>query len=112
MTNSRQRQAGGPRVLTVIDAFTRFSPAIYPRMMYRGADDVATFQRACRKEGRPRATRLDQGGEFVSRILNLLAYLNNVTLDVARPKKPATMRSSRPSTGVSEQSAGDTNPTV
>ena len=38
--------------------------------------------------GYPRAIRVDQGSEFVSRDLDLWAYQNNVTLDFSRPGKP------------------------
>ena len=38
--------------------------------------------------GFPKAIRVDQGSEFVSRDLDLWAYLNNVTLDFSRPGKP------------------------
>ena len=36
----------------------------------------------------PRAIRVDQGSEFVSRDLDLWAYQNHVTLDFSRPGKP------------------------
>jgi putative transposase len=40
------------RVLTVIDTFSRFSPALDARMSYRGEDVVATLERVCRRERR------------------------------------------------------------
>jgi transposase InsO family protein len=36
----------------------------------------------------PKTIRVDQGSEFVSRDLDLGAYVNNVTLDFPRPGKP------------------------
>lgn len=76
------------RILTVIDTFSRYAPVIDPRRAYRGADVVATLERICRTLGYPRAIRVDQGSECVSRDLDLWAYQNNVTLDFSRPGKP------------------------
>jgi putative transposase len=76
------------RVLTVVDAFSRFSPAIDARFSYRGEDVVRTLDAACRRLGYPKAIRVDQGSEFVSRDLDLWAYEHDVTLDFSRPGKP------------------------
>jgi putative transposase len=72
------------RVLTVIDTFSRFSPAIEPRFNFRGADVVEILEEVGRQVG----FRVDQGTEFVSRDLDLWAYRRGVTLDFARPGKP------------------------
>lgn len=42
------------RVLTVVDTFSRFSPAADPRFSYRAEDVVATLERVCAKLGYPR----------------------------------------------------------
>jgi putative transposase len=76
------------RILTIVDAFSRFCPAIDPRLSYRAEHVVATLDRVCRDLGFPSAIRVDQGTEFVSRDLDLWAYQNNVTLDFSRPGKP------------------------
>jgi putative transposase len=76
------------RVLTVVDTFSRFSPAVDPRFSYRGEDVVATLERACRTLGYPKAIRVDQGSEFISRDLDLWAYQKGVELDFSRPGKP------------------------
>lgn len=76
------------RVLTVIDAFSRFSPAIDARFTYRGEDVVRTLDETCRRIGYPRSSRVDQGSEFISRDLDLWAYQRDVTLDFSRPGKP------------------------
>jgi putative transposase len=39
--------------------------------------------------GYPRTIRVDNGSEFVSRDLELWAYVHGVTLDFSRPGKPA-----------------------
>ena len=55
------------RVLTIVDTFSRFSPALDARFSYRGGDVVATLERVCGEAGYPKAIRVDQGSEFVSR---------------------------------------------
>ena len=42
------------RVLTVVDTFSRFSPAIDPRFSYRAEDVVVTLERVCDAMGYPR----------------------------------------------------------
>ena len=76
------------RVLTIVDTFSRFSPATDPRFSYRGEDVVQTLERVCRQVGYPSAIRVDQGSEFISRDLDLWAYQNDVILDFSRPGKP------------------------
>jgi putative transposase len=39
------------RVLTIIDTFSRFSPALEPRFTFRGADVVEVLERVGRQEG-------------------------------------------------------------
>ena len=75
-------------MLTVVDTFTRFSPAVDPRFSYRGEDVVLTLERICRSTGYPQSIRVDQGSEFVSRDLDLWAYQKGVVLDFSRPGKP------------------------
>ena len=76
------------RVLTVVDLFSRFSPAVDPAFSYKGSDVVQTLERICRDVGYPKVIRVDQGSEFISRDLDLWAYQNEVTLDFSRPGKP------------------------
>ena len=58
-------------VLTIIDTFSRFSPALEPRFTFRGADVVDVLERVGRQGGLPATIRVDQGTEFVSRDLDL-----------------------------------------
>ena len=58
-------------MLQDIDTFSRYAPVVDPRLAYRGADVVATLERVCKEMGYPRAIRVDQGSEFVSRDLDL-----------------------------------------
>jgi len=76
------------RVLTIVDTFSRFSPALEPRFSFRGADVVQVLERVGREIGLPASIRVDQGTEFVSRDLDLWAYHRGVTLDFSRPGKP------------------------
>ncbi len=76
------------RILTVVDTFSRFSPAIDPRFSYRGEDVVNTLENVCAEVGYPKTIRVDNGSEFVSRDMDVWAYKNGVTLDFSRPGKP------------------------
>jgi putative transposase len=76
------------RILTVIDAFTRYVPAIEVRERFSGADVVTALERVCAEVGYPKSIRVDQGPEFVSKDLDLWAYARGVELDFSRPGKP------------------------
>jgi putative transposase len=76
------------RVLTVVDLFSRFSPAVDPAFSNKSSDIVHTLERICQDGGYPKVIRVDQGSEFISRDLDLWAYQNEVTLDFSRPGKP------------------------
>ena len=76
------------RVLTIIDTFTRLSPAIDVRQSYRGADVVATLERAAIETSLPKTIRVDNGPEFVSKELDLWAFIRGVALEFSRPGKP------------------------
>ncbi|QFT33932.1 Integrase core domain protein [Labrenzia sp. THAF82] len=76
------------RVLTVIDTYSRYVPALEPRFSYRGEDVVRTLETVCAWIGYPKTIRVDQGSEFISRELDLWAYRRGVTLDFSRPGKP------------------------
>ena len=76
------------RVLTIIDTFSRYAPAIEPRFRFRAPDVIEVLERVGREGGFPRTIRVDQGSEFISRELDLWAYQRDVTLDFSRPGKP------------------------
>ena len=76
------------RILTIVDTFSRFSPAVDPRFSYRGEDVVLALEKVCRQVGYPQSIRVDQGSEFISRDLDLWAYQKGVVLDFSRPGKP------------------------
>ena len=68
------------RILTVVDTWSRYVPAIDARYSYRGEDVVQTMERIYAQTGYPKMIRVDQGSEFISRDLELWAYANGVTL--------------------------------
>jgi len=76
------------RILTIVDAFTRFSPAIKARKSFKPNEVVNTLERVPRQYGVPKEIHVDNGPEFISRALDLWAYMNGVTLDFSRPGKP------------------------
>ncbi len=94
------------RVLTIVDTFSRFSPALPPRFTFRSTDVVEVLERACKEVGFPATIRVDQGSEFVSRDLDLLALpaRRHTGLLAARKARPTT-RSLRPSTAASGPNA-------
>jgi putative transposase len=62
------------RVLTIVDTFSRFSPALEQRVSFRGTDVVEVLERVGREVGLPRTMRVAQGTEFVSSDLDLWAH--------------------------------------
>ena len=76
------------RALTVIDNFTRESPAIEVDQGITGKQVVGVLERVSGKRGRPERIFLDNGPEFVCKALDLWTYANGVTLDFSRPGKP------------------------
>jgi putative transposase len=76
------------RILTIVDTYSRFSPAIVPRFSFRAPDVIAVLDRVGREIGLPKSIRVDLGSEFISRDLDLWAYQRDVTLDFSRPGKP------------------------
>ena len=76
------------RILTIVDAFSKVSPAIDVRQRYRGCDVVDTLERVTATHGLPKSIRVDNGPEFISKDLDLWAWSKGVTLDSSRPGKP------------------------
>jgi putative transposase len=76
------------RALTIVDTLTRVSPAGDVRQSFRGKDVVETLERGAAEFGYPKTIRVDNGPEFVSKELDLWAYMKGVTLDFSRPGKP------------------------
>ncbi|RWY41492.1 transposase [Falsigemmobacter intermedius] len=94
----------GVRVLTVVDIFSRFSPAVDPRFSYRAGNVVDTLERVCTGRGYPAKIRADLGSGFISRNLDLCACTKGVTPDFSPPGKPTDnafiLRRGKQSTGL------------
>lgn len=78
---------GKPRVLTIMDIFSGFSPALEPRLTFRGTVTVDVLEGLCYEVGSRRHLRRSASA-FVSRDLDLWAYQRRVMLDFSRPGKP------------------------
>ena len=48
-------------MLTIVNTFSRFSPALEPRFSFRGVDVVEVLERVGRELGLPATIRVDQG---------------------------------------------------
>lgn len=83
---SVRRQTG--RQFELRSEVFRLCPAADPCFFYRGGDVVPTLDRVCGRISYPRTTRVDNGGEFITRDLDLWAHAYDVSLDFSRPGKP------------------------
>lgn len=86
----RDQLAGGRvfRVLTIIDHYTRESPAIAVDLSLPGARVARVLDRLAGRRGLPRSIRVDNGPEFTGRALDEWAHLRSVKLEFIRPGKP------------------------
>jgi putative transposase len=76
------------RSLTIVDVFTRESPAIEVGQSLRGEDVVRTPNKL-KHEGRtPKLLFCDNGSEFSGQAMDLWAYQNGARIDFSRPGKP------------------------
>lgn len=92
------------RVLTIVDTFTRFSPAIDARFAYKGADVVDTLERVAQEAGYPKTIRVDNGPEFISRELDLWAFMRASRLTARGPANRRTTPSLKALTASSARS--------
>lgn len=76
------------RVLTVVDNFSRECLAAEAGQSLKGEQVVAVLDRLKYTRGTPRSIRVDNGSEFVSKVVDKWAYDHKVTLDFSRPGKP------------------------
>ena len=76
------------RVLTLVDHFSRVSPAIEVGSSITGKRVVAVLERLAIEHGLPRVITTDNGTEFTSRAVDEWAHRNGVKLDFIRPGKP------------------------
>ena len=76
------------RALTLIDAFTRECLAIMVDQNIRGEQVVQTVAYVSRLRGTQRRIQVDNGPEFISKVLDRWAYEHRVELAFSRPGKP------------------------
>lgn len=76
------------RVLTLVDHFTRESPAIEVGSSLTGKRVVEVLERLAISHGLPQVITTDNGTEFTSRVVDEWAHRNGVKLDFIRPGKP------------------------
>lgn len=77
------------RALTIVDNFSRECLAIHADQSLKGGDVRNVIERICARIGHsPDRIQVDNGGEFISKIMDQWAYDNSVTLDFSRPGKP------------------------
>lgn len=76
------------RVLTLVDHFSRESPALEVGFSMTGRRVVECLNHLALVHGLPKVIRVDHGTEFTSKALDRWAYENGVKLDFIRPGKP------------------------
>ncbi len=76
------------RLLTIVDHFTRESPAITLDLSLGGHRVVEVLGYLALRGRRPETIAVDNGPEFTSKVVDQWAYLNRVELDFSRPGKP------------------------
>jgi putative transposase len=72
----------------LVDNYTREALAIVVDGGIRGEHVVQAVERIAAHRGAPERIRVDNGPEFVSKVLDRWAYERGVTLDFSRPGKP------------------------
>jgi putative transposase len=76
------------RALTLVDNFSRVSPAIEVDFSLTGTRVVEVLQRVASSYGLPKIIKVDNGPELISKALDEWAYRQGVKLDFSRPGKP------------------------
>ena len=76
------------RVLTMVDEYSRESPAIVADTSLPGARVVEVLERLAETHGLPQALRIDNGPEFAGSALDARAYRRGIKLHFIDPGKP------------------------
>jgi len=77
------------RGLTVVDNYSRKCLSIKAGKSLKGVDVVEVMESITFKYSKyPKRIKVDNGSEFISKVLDKWAYENNVILDFSRPGKP------------------------
>ena len=77
------------RVLALVDHFSRVSPEIAAELSMSGERVVALLDQVASAHGLPKTICVDNGPEFISRVLDAWAWRRGVQLCFSRPGKPA-----------------------
>lgn len=76
------------RALTLVDNVSRVSPAIEVGVSLTGRHVVEVLERLKATQGLPKRIAVDNGPEFISKVLDAWAHDNDVQLEFSRPGKP------------------------
>ena len=76
------------RALTIVDNYTRECLAIEVGQRLTGDDVAATLNRIKNERGLPQTIKVDNGSEFISKVMDRWAYEHSVELDFSRPGRP------------------------
>ena len=76
-------------MLTLVDNFSRVSPALAVAFSLSGEKVVAALDRLAAAGSKPKILHVDNGPEFISKVLDAWAHKNGVHLEFSRPGKPA-----------------------
>ena len=76
------------RALTIVDNFSRECLAIEADQGIRGDQVVTVLERLKHNRGLADVIRVDNGSEFISKVMDRWAYDNGVKLSFSRPGKP------------------------
>jgi putative transposase len=74
--------------LTVVENYSRESLAIDVGQSLKGEDLVDTLNRITAERGLPATIKVDNGSEFISKVMDKWAYERGVELDFSRPGTP------------------------
>jgi putative transposase len=88
----------GPRILTVVDDFTKESLATIADTSIGGRRLIAELDRIVERRGKPRSIVSDNGGEMTSRAVLQWTMAVGIDWHYIAPGKPTQNASSRPST--------------
>jgi len=76
------------RTLNLMDGYTRVALCIEVDSSLRGLRVVQVLERVAHERGVPEAIQVDNGAEFISRVVDQWAYANDVILHSIDPGKP------------------------
>ncbi len=76
------------RMLTLVDNFSRISPAIEVDFSLTGKRVVEVLEQLKSAHGLPKVIKVDNGSEFISKVVDEWAHRHQVKLEFSRPGKP------------------------